>query len=354
MKVKKKSTAKRANSKGKRSAVSAKANNIVLTTLAIGAAGIVGYLGWQYIKKKRNRSADLDSAVFRNTPSNIEPAGVKNTTTAISPSGNVNSPLPSDSLPSIPIDDPDIKEAMNTPIRIGGRRNKNKVKNDEFPLKRGSKGEKVRLLQQALITKYGDKILPKYGADGAFGAELVAALKKLKFSTTVSETLYNVLVGNGADSNVTDSLSLARQLFSAAQQRDFNKTISLLNSINSAAQYSSVSNYFKTFRLNGGARKTLVNGLLTTFTRDDQKQQLRLAFAKMGLQYDGNKWSLSGINGLPIITTMPARIWVNSLQSVTVPAHTVLGQQISRKLDYILFSNNGRYFLVHASCARTL
>lgn len=44
-----------------------------------------------------------------------------------------------------------------------------------YPLKRGSKGDEVVKLQQALG---GKKNLPKYGADGNFGAETEAAVQK--------------------------------------------------------------------------------------------------------------------------------------------------------------------------------
>src|SRR5436190_21592027 len=43
---------------------------------------------------------------------------------------------------------------------------------DAFPLRLGSKGDKVRSLQQALIRTYGAGILAKFGADGQFGSEL--------------------------------------------------------------------------------------------------------------------------------------------------------------------------------------
>jgi peptidoglycan hydrolase-like protein with peptidoglycan-binding domain len=45
-----------------------------------------------------------------------------------------------------------------------------------FPIQKGSKGAEVRTLQNALISKYGASILPRFGADGDFGSETVAAL----------------------------------------------------------------------------------------------------------------------------------------------------------------------------------
>lgn len=48
-----------------------------------------------------------------------------------------------------------------------------------FPLKKGSVGVCVQQLQMALIKYYGPSILPKYGADGNWGAETEGAVKAL-------------------------------------------------------------------------------------------------------------------------------------------------------------------------------
>lgn len=57
--------------------------------------------------------------------------------------------------------------------------------NDNFPLKRGSKGENVRKLQQSML-KIDPNILPRFGADGDFGGETEAAVQKLIFKNEVS------------------------------------------------------------------------------------------------------------------------------------------------------------------------
>ncbi len=49
---------------------------------------------------------------------------------------------------------------------------------DEFPLKRGSKGARVRTLQVYILNK-DKKALPKFGADADFGKETEDALIKL-------------------------------------------------------------------------------------------------------------------------------------------------------------------------------
>jgi len=53
---------------------------------------------------------------------------------------------------------------------------------DQYPLKRGSRGALVGLLQQALG---GKKNLPKFGVDNDFGSETEAAVKKFLNKTTI-------------------------------------------------------------------------------------------------------------------------------------------------------------------------
>mgnify|MGYP006271579515 CR=1 FL=1 len=53
-----------------------------------------------------------------------------------------------------------------------------------FPIKKGSKGAKVKELQ-TLILRKDPKALPKYGVDGDFGSETEGALKRLFNKTSV-------------------------------------------------------------------------------------------------------------------------------------------------------------------------
>ena len=67
-----------------------------------------------------------------------------------------------------------------------------------FPLTMGSKGSKVKELQQAIL-KYDSKALPKFGADGDFGSETQFAVSKILGKTSIDSqadinniiTLYN-------------------------------------------------------------------------------------------------------------------------------------------------------------------
>lgn len=140
MKTNKKSVAKSNKKQQKK--------KIIVTSVAVGAAGILGFFAWQYLKKKKeaNKESDLDSLM--------------KTTNAASATYNptpINKQVTTTSKP---------KPIYTT------------TSTDAFPLKKGSKGNNVRLLQEALIAKHGKSILPKYGADGDFGTETGNALKK--------------------------------------------------------------------------------------------------------------------------------------------------------------------------------
>ena len=300
-----------------------KANNkqqkkkIIVASLAVGAAGILGYFGWQYLKKKKEEKggADFDESLKPvNNAVNYEvPVTIPKNTTK-----------PSYSSTTV-------------------------ASKSDFPLKKGSKGEDVRLLQEALIAKYGKTILPKYGADGDFGTETLNALKKAGLPSSITESTFNVLT----QSSKVDKSNLGKDLYNAAIAKDFNKVMSLLKSMNSTQDYSVANEVFKTYRING-VRQTIVNGLLSSFTKTDQKEKIKLEFLRMGLQFDGNKWSLSGFDGKPIVTNSSTTVWINATEGVSVPPRMVLGTEVSRRLGYTMFENNGKYFLVNTKSVQYL
>ena len=55
-----------------------------------------------------------------------------------------------------------------------------------FPLQMGSRDAAVTELQNALIGRYGRSILPRYGADGMWGAETQTAMKSQGLPTLIS------------------------------------------------------------------------------------------------------------------------------------------------------------------------
>lgn len=291
---------------------------IMIASIAVGAAGILGYFGWQYFQKirKSKNGTDIDTILQTSSGSSTyetpAPAKVKS---APKPAGTSYSSTVTTSKPAIAA--------------------------PGFPLKKGSKGSNVQLLQQALIAKYGKSILPKYGADGDFGTETVNALKKAGLPATIDESTFNVLV----QGTKADGASLGNDLYEAAATKNYAKAVSLLKQMQSTEDYAAANEVFKQNRI-GGVRQTIVNGLLNTFTGTTQKDAIKFEFLRMGLQFDGSKWSLSGFDGSPIVTLTDTTVWINATQGVKVPARMVLGNEVSKRLDYTMFENNGKYFLV--------
>lgn len=281
-----------------------KKKKFILIGLGMAATGVLGFFGWQYWKnRKKKKEEESETDNFQLPP----------------------------------------------PKNIFIPNNSQQSRNDDFPLKKGSKGTKVKALQDALIAKYGSGILPRYGADGDFGSETVAALKKSNFPEVIDESTFNVI----AQSSFVDAGELAKSLYKNAVNKNLSGIIASLKKMKSKSDYSSVSKEFKKLTLRG-VSQTLVNGLLGSFSNENQKQQIRLEFSRMGLKYDGNKWSLSGLDGFTIITIEPAMVWKSPHQAVRVLAKMVLGTKIAQRGDYTLFENNEEKFLVKTSSVKYL
>src|ERR1051326_1838911 len=178
------------------------AKKFILIGLGLTAFGVASYYGWNYFQS-RNRKSDDDDFI----------------------SPEITETTPKTSLPSQP------------------------KRDDAFPLKRGSKGAKVTQLQNALIAKYGKSILPKYGADGDFGSEMVAALQKAGLPSSIDETTFNVIAKSG--SGTFDANTLAKELYDSAVKKDFAKVIAGLTKMKSVDDYKSVGDVFKTYFLRG-------------------------------------------------------------------------------------------------------
>jgi peptidoglycan hydrolase-like protein with peptidoglycan-binding domain len=303
------------------SSIKKRKKKIITMGLAVGAASVLGYFTWQYFnhrKKIGNGGANDSVNPFADDVASSQ-------TVKVAP------PLP--------------KRKETVPVRFSSQ-----LVKMQFPLKKGSKGEKVKQLQNALIKKHGKTILPRFGADGDFGSETVEALTKLGLPVTISESAFNVIVGETS----SGTLTVGKELFNAVSLRDFTKTLSVLARITSPQDYTAANDDFKKGRLNDGVRQTIVNGLLNTFTTKQQKEKIRYELLRIGLQYDGSKWSLPSLDGLPLITLVPTTVWINAQRGVRVPAQMVLGNEITRRLDYTLFENRGRYFLVPTHCVKQL
>jgi hypothetical protein len=320
-----------------------KIKKIMLIGTGITATGIAAYFGWQYYKKSQD--------------------GKQKNTTAFTPM--------QDPIPEYKPNTPSPQETNNTftppyintnsgggKSNTGGNANNNANNNSntysppkpnkDFPLKRGSRGEKVRQLQQALIATNGASILPKYGADGDFGSELVNALRKLNYASVISESLFHVITGGYVNYSKTNTgkPSIAKLFLESLSQHNYKSTIDQLKALKTKSDYIEASTEFKNYRVNGGVRQTLVNACLNAFVDAKQKQAIRLEFLRMGLKYNGTQWSLDGLGGEQIMTTRDTQVWLDGFTSMPVPCRMILGKPITARLDYTMFEKDGKHFLV--------
>lgn len=171
-----------------------------------------------------------------------------------------------------------------------------------FPLAVGSKGTRVTELQNALLRNYGSSILPKYGADGRFGTELLSALRAKGYGVPVQEAEFKKITQTQTPAQVLttfDAGSVANGIYTSIIGKDYNSALTLLKAIGNPANYFLVSEKFKSYRLNGGVRQTLVTAMFNSFSEKSQKENTKQVFLDMGLKYDtaGDKWSLSGLDG---------------------------------------------------------
>lgn len=235
-----------------------------------------------------------------------------------------------------------------------------KVSNDNFPLKKGSRGPNVRALQQALIAKYGAKILPVYGADGDFGTETQNALISVGLPTVIGAAEFAAMnaatPAASSPSNIpaaasSDVKQLSDELRKAIINNNFPTALLLLKQIKSPQQYAAVSEIFKQTDI-AFVKYTLVTAAFRFFPY--KRAELIEVFKGMGLKHDAaaDKWSLSGLGGNSLMTTQGTDVWVDRYTAIKVPAQMILGREIQRKGKYCAFENAGKTLLVLACHVR--
>lgn len=205
-----------------------------------------------------------------------------------------------------------------------------------FPLRKGSSGSLVKNLQDALIKKYGASILPKYGADGSFGLETQNALLSKGLPTSIDSETYTSLLLSSGSSNTSSSSSsvsassIATTIYNAILKRSLSSAIKGLKQIKSVSDYTAVNTHFKKKRI-GLVRMTLVTALLSTFSSTAQKKQVNQEFYRIGLKYDGSKWSLSGIYGVEIdqlVAIENTKVWDKHGSGMMIPKGTIIGEYL--------------------------
>jgi len=196
---------------------------------------------------------------------------------------------------------------------------------DNFPLKRGSKGSRVSLLQQALA-----KTSPGISVDGQFGPQTASALKSAGYPETVNETTFNKITGGSGSLTVVFNPSvLAENLYGGAQSQNIGQVLSVLKQLKSVGDYSSVNEYYKKQSF---IAKTIVTDLLEYAfkTNEAAKAQIRNEFLRIGLKVSSTgTWSLQGIRLYKDLITIRETI-VTDAQNNRIPVrrNTILGDEL--------------------------
>ncbi len=217
--------------------------------------------------------------------------------------------------------------------------NQPQVPSSDFPIKKGSRGEKVRQLQLVFMSKYPGVLK---SADGVFGSQTEAALVSKGLPKEITESQFKVLTA-------VDPQSTADKLYNAAKKKDFKTALAALSEIKSTADYKAVNEKFKPKGLLGGSNTTIVTGLLLTFADQNQKDQLSVAFTSMGLDKKDGKWfvpeGVSGIERRAIITKQPTKVWRNAKNMVQVGSNTILGYEVQSGEGITVFDTIDGYRL---------
>ena len=210
------------------------------------------------------------------------------------------------------------------------------VRNDRFPLKKGSLGNNVRLMQAGLQKILGVEAFSKLTPiDGNYESGTEQALVQAGFPKTVDEpTFLTILQGNAAaDSTASfDPVIIARQLYNQVFSKNLNGVLMSLKQLKSVGDYALVNpEYKKLTKQETDTTYTLVTHLLNYSGFDGvSKEKIREEFRRMGLIEKSNgSWSLSGIRIYKDIQTL-VHTFVTEATGMTilVDKGTILGEEL--------------------------
>ena len=284
-KPKAKKTATPKKSQGKKGAV--KPANVFIYALALAALGGGGYLVYDRIKRKKlaeqNQlpSDNNDTIIINNTL----PASFSTFTSRVLSSAS-----------------------------------------DSFPLKRGSRGTRVTMLQQALA-----KTTPSIMIDGQFGPQTAGALKTAGYPEIVDETLFNKITGSakGTVHVVFNPSALAESLYKGAQAKNLVQVMDILKQLKSVTEYSAVNEYYKKQSI---ISRTIVTDLLEYAFKSNEtaKAQIRNEFLRIGLKVSSaGMWSLQGIRLYKDLVTIRETVVTDARNNrIPVRRNTILGDEL--------------------------
>ena len=216
---------------------------------------------------------------------------------------------------------------------------------NQFPLKYGSKGTLVRDIQTVLNKRYKAGI----DVDGDWQGQTETVLKKFNLPTVFDSQAYaKFIAGTSIKSDGKKSSNhksrgyvlpktIANKLHDSIEKDDIFQALAALKQIKNKARYNSINEEFKkeknwTFS-DGYVSRTIVNAVLDQFGSSEYKKKLNDEFYRIGLKYDGSKWSLSGLlaGTDQLMTIQPTQVWDAKGNRMSVPRSTILGTFIQAK-----------------------
>lgn len=216
-----------------------------------------------------------------------------------------------------------------------------------FPLKRGSRGKYVGILQKALARKFGRSVLGHGGIDKIFGKDTERALTSNGLPKVFTSKMLEDFIkpsktrGKGGviiqstESGITVSKpkDLAWNLRTDILKGRFDLVVEKLEKIRTVKDYDLVNEFFKEW-LVFGVRKTIVTALLQKFKSESDTKKLAVHFKRIGLvkKSDGKWYKKEGLGNAPkhpkIKAIRTAKIWNTKGESLKVPANTILGEYL--------------------------
>lgn len=184
-----------------------------------------------------------------------------------------------------------------------------------FPLKKGARGEIIKVLQNALLATGGQaashikatSLRPDGTPDGIFGGGTEKALRAAGYPVVVSESTFSKLIASGRaktgsnGSSIQSDRAIANELIKAANDRNAFAVLAGLQKIKDIRGYSAVSSHFKNIRILGVRVTSLVNALLSVaFKRNEPaKVKIRAEFRRIGLKQNADGvWHIPGLGEL--------------------------------------------------------
>jgi hypothetical protein len=202
--------------------------------------------------------------------------------------------------------------------------------NSEFPLKRGSRGSKVTMLQQSLARIIGTSAMNANGGiDGQFGPGTANALKSAGYSEIVDEDIFNKITGSDRLTIIFNPQDLAKRLYRASDAKDIDTVLSILKQLKSTSDYSAVNDYYKR---QGFVSKTIVTDLLDIAFNEDEtsKEEIKTELSRVGLKVDdAGRWTLSGLRFKDLITLRATVVTDSKSNKIPVKRNTILGNELS-------------------------